>query len=54
MPFVIAVGEPQRPRHLPELGVGRDLGDQPVVMLVTIVVFVLAVLLPFPHDEDDE
>lgn len=25
-----------------------------VVMLITIVVFVLAVLLPFPHDEDDE
>jgi hypothetical protein len=25
-----------------------------VVMLLTIAVFVLALVLPFPHDEDDE
>jgi hypothetical protein len=25
-----------------------------VVMLLTLAVFVLAVLLPFPHHEDDE
>jgi hypothetical protein len=25
-----------------------------IVMLVTIAIFVMAVLLPFPHREDDE
>jgi hypothetical protein len=54
MPFEFAAGSLNGPASYLSWG---WLGISPTnlfVMLLTIVVFVLAVLLPFPHREDDE
>ena len=54
MPFDFAAGSLNDPATYLTWGwVGISLTNL-VVMLLTVVVFVLAVLLPFPHDEDDE
>ena len=54
MPVVLAAGSLNGPAtYLTRGWVGISLTNL-VVMLLTVVVFVLAVLLPFPHGEDDE
>ncbi len=54
MPLVFAAGSLNDPATYLTWGwVGISLTNL-IVMLLTVVVFVLAVLLPFPHGEDDE
>lgn len=54
MPFDFAAGSLNDPATYLTWGwVGISLTNL-TVMLLTVVVFVLAVLLPFPHDADDE
>jgi hypothetical protein len=54
MPFLFVAGTLNDPATYLTWGwLGISLTNL-VVMVVTVVVFVLAVLLPFPHHEDDE
>ena len=54
MPFVIVSGSLNHPATYLSWGwLGISVSNL-VVMLLTIADFVLAVLLPFPHDDQDE
>jgi hypothetical protein len=54
MPLAIAAGSLNDPATYLSWGwLGISVTNL-VVMLVTVAVFVLAVLLPFPHDPDDQ
>ncbi|HET7822793.1 MAG TPA: hypothetical protein VFL10_14835 [Ornithinibacter sp.] len=54
MPFVFASGGLNGPATYLTWGWVGISATNLVVMLLTVVVFVLAVLLPFPGHEDDE
>jgi hypothetical protein len=54
MPFHIVAGSLNQPATYFQWGwLGISLPNL-VVMLLTVAVFVLAVLLPFPHHDEDE
>ena len=54
MPHAFAAGNLNDPATYLNWGwLGISMSNL-VVMLLTVAVFVLAVLLPFPHHEDDE
>ncbi len=54
MPHFFAAGGLNDPATYLSWGWLRISLSNLVVMLITVAVFVLAVLLPFPHHEDDE
>jgi hypothetical protein len=54
VPFVFTAGSLNDPATYLSWGWVGISTTNLVVMLLTVVVFVLAVLLPFPHHEDDE